>query len=295
MSFPTFSVVIPTYNRVQSLPRCLDALDRLDYPRDCYEIIVVDDGGSQDLQPIIEQAGGQITLVRQSNSGPALARNTGVAHASGDFVAFTDDDCLPDQGWMRGFLDILQSMPNCLAGGRTVNHLVGNLASSASQHLQDYVYGYYNRDSLNARFFASNNMAMSRASYQEIGGFDATFGFSASEDRDLCDRWLLAGRPLCYAPDALIFHAHSMTIAGFWQQHFGYGKGAYHFHQRRAARHQAPIRIEPAAFYINMLRYPFGVESAPRALILSALMGLSQFASAAGFFTAKTRSGSHRS
>lgn len=287
MSSPTFSIVIPTHNRPQSLGRCLNALTHLDYPSDCVEVIIVDDGGSADLKSLINQANHPITLLRQPHSGASAARNTGVDHASGEFVAFTDDDCLPDRGWLRGFLEVFDSTPDCLAGGQTINYLPRNLASSASQHLQDYVYSYYNRDPRNARFFASNNMAMSRAAYQQIGGFDASFGFSASEDRDLCDRWLLAGRFLHYAHNAVVRHAHSMNLLAFWRQHFGYGRGAFEFHRRRAARHQQPVRIEPATFYLNLLRYPFAIEPPPRAFLISALMGLSQAASAAGFFRSK--------
>ena len=87
------SIVIPTYGRPDQLAACLDSLEALDYPRDRFEVIVVDDGSPQPLPPY----GGalRVTLVRQAHAGPAAARNTGAAASRGRWLAFTDDDCRP--------------------------------------------------------------------------------------------------------------------------------------------------------------------------------------------------------
>lgn len=97
-----FSIVIPTYNRPERLAKCLGAIAKLDYPRDRFEVIVVDDGSDTPLDLIVRPFQEQLslTLIRQPNGGPAKARNTGVANAKGQFLTFTDDDCTPDSNWL---------------------------------------------------------------------------------------------------------------------------------------------------------------------------------------------------
>src|SRR4051812_48063528 len=96
---PFISVIIATYQRPRILRGCLEALSRSDYPRDRFEVLAVDDGGTVDLGFVPEfRDRMDVTLLRSRHGGPALARNVGLARAKGEFVAFTDDDCLVDRG-----------------------------------------------------------------------------------------------------------------------------------------------------------------------------------------------------
>ena len=131
MALPSFSVVIPTYNRPQQLDRCLAALAKQDYPQDSYRVVVVDDGSRQPLHDIVNAYTDQmtVTLIVQENAGPAAARNKGVQNATGDYIAFTDDDCMPDAHWLREFAKTLQSHPDAMVGGHTINALPQNIPS----------------------------------------------------------------------------------------------------------------------------------------------------------------------
>ena len=99
---PFFSIIVPTYNRPRQLADCLRALSALDYPRRRFEVIVVDDGSASPLAEVVAPFHPlfRLTLVTQDNAGPAAARNTGAALAQGEFLAFTDDDCLPSGRWL---------------------------------------------------------------------------------------------------------------------------------------------------------------------------------------------------
>jgi GT2 family glycosyltransferase len=176
-------------------------------------------------------------------------------------------------------------------GGRTVNALPGNLCSEASQLLLLYVYHYYNPDQLAARFFASNNLAVRTEAFRGIGGFDPSYGLAGGEDRGLCDRFVHAGARLAYRPDAVVAHAHALSLPAFWRQHTWCGRGANRFHRARAARHREPVRIEPLRFYRDLLATPFENHRGIGALALAGLMGLSQLANAAGFFAERWRTG----
>lgn len=281
-----FSIVIPTYNRPERLKECLQSITFLEYPRDCFEVVVVDDGSKISLERVVEPFKNQlhITLLKQINQGPATARNTGVNHAKGKFLAFTDDDCKPAPDWLKTLATRFENAPNCLIGGKTINILSDNTFSIASQELINYLYSYYNSNPQQASFFASNNIALSTENFRKIGGFDTTYPRAAAEDREFCDRWLQYGNKMLYAPEVQVYHAHQLTLSSYWRQHFHYGRGAFCFHQVRAKRAHTKIKVEPISFYFQLLAYPFSRYQGWRALSLSGLLFLSQLASVAGFF-----------
>lgn len=285
MTLPLFSVVVPTYNRPQPLARCLEALTQLDYPRDRYQIVIVDDGSSTPIAETVEpfRAAAEIALITQGNAGPAAARNAGAKQARGEYIAFTDDDCMPSSDWLRKLAVRLQSNPDAMVGGRTINALPENLYSTASQALIDYLYSYYSTATQGV-FFASNNIAMARSHFLEVGGFDVSFPLAAAEDRELCDRWQQQGYLMRYDSAVAIRHAHFLSLKSFWRQHFGYGRGAFCYHKARAQRTDQSIDIEPWKFYRDLLTYPLQRQAEHPPILVSSLFMLSQIATATGFF-----------
>ncbi|HEV2763340.1 MAG TPA: glycosyltransferase, partial [Pyrinomonadaceae bacterium] len=218
---PFFSVVVPTRARPAQLAACLDALARQEYPRERFEVVVVNDGGPEPSE-VFERFAGRLdaTLVTQKHAGPAAARNTGARRARAPFLAFTDDDCRPDPVWLKALEARLRDAPGAAVGGRTVNALPRNLFSTASQSLTEYLYEYFDAAEGRAAFFTSNNLALSSELFRAVGGFDESFPLAAGEDRELCDRWRARGHRLTYAPDAVVRHAHALTLRSFCRQHF---------------------------------------------------------------------------
>jgi len=280
---PSFSIIIPTYNRTAQLTNCLHSLTLLDYPRNCFEVTVVNDGGETKFEAIVDPFRNQInlSLITQPHAGPAAERNTGAAKAKGGFLAFTDDDCMPAPDWLQVLAANFTQKPDCIIGGRTINLLTDNIYSTMSQLILDVVYRHYNVKPHKSRFFATNNMAMPVNLFRVIGGFETTF--TTSEDREFCDRSLYNGFQMIYARDALVYHAHLLKFRTFWRQHFNYGRGAFYFHRARARRGQERIKVEPLPFYLNLLRYPFSQARGLQALLLAVLLGVSQMANAIGF------------
>ncbi|MGH8033813.1 MAG: glycosyltransferase [Lysobacterales bacterium] len=279
-----FSIIIPTFNRPVQLKACLEALTRQLYPKNLFEVIVVNDGGNADLDEIVGTLQGslQIQLVRQENTGPAGARNNGVAHATGKFIAFTDDDCTPDESWLEVLSRNLEEDPSRMYGGHTVDALKNNVYSSASQTLIDFLYSYYNADPQRAQFFTSNNMAMTRHMFVAAGGFNTSFYRASAEDRELCDRWLHLGYRMIFLPDAVILHHHELNFGSFWKQHFNYGAGAWRFLECRQMRGNGKLNFEPLRFYLKLVASPWK-QNLRHPLYISLLMLLSQIANATGF------------
>ncbi len=285
-SLPFISIIIPTYNRPRQLKACLHSLTRLDYPRERFEVIVVDDGSPRPLEEVVAPFETQLNLLlkRQNNSGPGIARNTGVAHAQGEFVFFTDDDCAPARDCLQKLAARFAATPSRLIGGHTVNALGRNAYATASQLIVEYVYDYYTRKG-DGLFFTSNNMAFPRAAFLEVGGFCEKYHLAASEDREICRRWLLDGREIAYDPRVVIFHSHALTLRSFWRQHFTYGRGAHDFHGVDTDIEPAPV--EPLSFYLDMMLYPLKRGRGSRAPYQCFLMGLSQVAIVVGYFYQK--------
>jgi GT2 family glycosyltransferase len=280
------SVVIPTYRRPHELAACLASLARLDYPRSSFEVVVVDDGSPAPLDAVVApfKETLDVRLFRQDNAGPAAARNAGAAHARGTCLVFLDDDCAPAPDYLRILAARAAQAPGSAVGGRTVNALTRNLFSTASQRLADYLYAYFNADQSNARFLTSNNMLVPANIFRELNGFDTTFRLAAFEDRDLCERIVARGHHILYAPEAVIYHAHRMTLRQYWRQHFTYGRGAATFHTKRSDATSGPRLPSPASFYLNLVRYPFSQPSESPAIVIATLLVVSQVATSAGFF-----------
>jgi glycosyltransferase involved in cell wall biosynthesis len=289
----TASVVIPTRNREKALEACLDALAGQTLPPGSFEVIVVDDGSEPPLalDPARWSSKFALKLIHQENTGPAGARNRGVAEARGEFLAFTDDDCLPTPAWLETLVATLRDHPEALVGGSTFNGLKDDLFAETSQLIVDLVYRHFNRDRANSYFFASNNMALRRDHYLDSRGFDSDFGSPAAEDREFCDRWRLQNRPLIWEKAARIEHRHAQSLGGFIRLHWRYGQGAFLYQAKRKARASGTMaedlgfhRSLPKAVWVALSDHSLG----RRLQLLSALM-LWQLANAMGFLSAACR------
>jgi GT2 family glycosyltransferase len=291
MPQPFVSIIVPTYRRPVRLADCLAAFRRLDYPSDRFEVIVVDDGSGAPPEDVVAGARShiQVSLVAIDHGGPAAARNAGAARGKGDLLAFTDDDCMVTPGWLRAFAARFVAGEGLMLGGRTVNALRANPYAVASQLLIDHLYRHYNADPRDARFFTSNNLAVSADAFRTVGGFDRSFPLPAAEDRELCLRWRRSGRRLVYVPEAVVRHAHPLTLGRFWRQHFTYGRGAFHLHTLLGRRREPAIAIESPVFYLRLLEEALRTPSWSSRASMATLLLLSQIANGAGFFRERWR------
>jgi GT2 family glycosyltransferase len=271
---PRFTVIVPPSQRPAPLAACVTALRALERPGGALEIVIVNDGGRPPAAEVVNVAADDPTLelrvVDQRNAGPASARNRGAELARGEWLAFTDDDCLPDPGWLTAFDAALRAAPGALVGGRTVYAIADSVFADTSQRLADFVSSYF-AGGASGRFFTSNNLAVARDAFLAAGGFDTSFPFSAGEDRELGDRWSAQGRPSVTAADAIVRHAHRLSARGFVRQHFTYGRGAVAFRRVRAESGR-PVRVDPS-FYAQSLSYALrgGGVRAPARATLTAL------------------------
>ena len=232
------SIILPTFDRNQALSHCLQALERQNYPRESFEVIVVNDGGNQDaVNKVVQETSLNTRVIHQpQNRGPAAARNTGVLHSKGTFLIFTDDDCCPSPEWVSAAVKHLSGHQIAITGP-VINGLEENPFSSASQGLVNFLYQYHRKDQW-VDFITSNNFGITRKELESVGGFDEAFPKAAAEDRDLCERLLSKGRRIQYCDEMRVSHFHDLKLRSFFSQHYQYGRGAFLFHSRRSERKQ---------------------------------------------------------
>ncbi len=287
----TFSLIIPTYRRPAQLSACLQALARQDYPRDLFEVIVVDDGGETPLDPVVTPFTNKlaVTLIRQANAGPAVARNTGVARARGQWLAFTDDDCTPAPSWLRALAACFTATPADAVAGRTVNALPDNPYATASQLLVSFLFAYHNTDPQQARFATTSNLALPAEPFRALAGFDPTFPVPGGEDYELCNRWLSHGYRLRYAPEAVVYHRHLLNLRTFCRQHFHYGRGAFHLRRAGMSQRRERRRRQPLMFYRRLFPYVRAHGEGRQTPLLLTLLMMAQVVNTAGFYWERHR------
>jgi len=277
-----FSIVTPSCGRAESLERLLQATSRLDYPSDRFEVILVDDGSPVPLDGTVAPYRGRLRLrlLRQENRGPGAARNVGAREAAGRYLAFTDDDCAPDAGWLKGIEKTLQQAPGSACGGKTANMHPESLPAQATQLLMDYLYENYNPVVRAGAFFPANNLAVPRDRFLELDGFDEALRYG--EDREFCSRWQSRGFPFVTAPEAVVRHGHRQDLRTFLRLHFLYGGGTSRFRSVAKKKRLTPAEYSSPLWYLGLVLS--GVKREPnwRGVALSLLLAASQAASLAG-------------
>jgi GT2 family glycosyltransferase len=277
---PVISVVVPTKGRVRSLGRCLEALESAEYGRDRLEIVVSNDRGMQEVESLVAgfKERLRVSTTTPERSGPSAARNAGAAAASGEYVAFTDDDCEPEAGWLWALERSLTANPGAACGGTVRNGATGNLGAIATQAVVDALHAGFNRDLDAPRFFASSNVAFPSAAFRSLGGFDEDERYA--EDRDLCERWIAAGHRFVSVPDAVVVHMRTLDLREFMGQHYGYGRGAFAFNGVQSPERRRGDRVAVLEALAHESLRHHDAHSRPA---VAAYLLLSQVATAAGF------------
>ncbi|MBD2358440.1 glycosyltransferase [Tolypothrix sp. FACHB-123] len=203
----TFSVIIPTYDRNDLLAKCLNCLapSVQTLPADQYEVIVTDDGSQTTAEEMIRQQYPWAKWVAGPRKGPAANRNNGAKYAQGKWLAFTDDDCLPDPQWLEVYAKATVAEPSCLVfEGRTYVDRPKKTLSEISPVNETGGYLW------------SCNFAIQLQLFQSLGGFDERFPYAAMEDVDLRLRLTKIERKFIFVNLASV--CHPWRTKGGWRK-----------------------------------------------------------------------------
>jgi glycosyltransferase involved in cell wall biosynthesis len=217
--WPRISVVVCVYNGADTLPACLEALRHVDYPD--FEVIVVDDGSTDDTPAIAAALGFQ--LIRQrSNGGLAAARNAGLAQATGEIVAYLDADASPDSHWLQYLAADFSDSAHAGIGGPNIAPSGDGFAARAVANAPGGPIHVLLSDR-EAEHIPGCNMAFRKASLEAIGGFDPRFRV-AGDDVDVCWSIQERGWTLGFSPGAVVWHHARGSVRAYLRQQYEYGK-----------------------------------------------------------------------
>ena len=217
-SWPFISVVICSCNGARTLRQSLEALRRVHYPK--FETIVVDDGSMDATAAIAGEY--DVRLIRQTNRGLSFARNIGWQAATGEIVAYLDDDAAPDSHWLHYLASAFMVEPWAGVGGPNIAFPQDNFIAQCVDHAPGNPTHVLLTDR-EAEHLPGCNMAFRRSCLEAIGGFDPQFRI-AGDDVDLCWRLQERGWKLGFHPGAMVWHRRRNSIRAYWRQQLNYGR-----------------------------------------------------------------------
>ncbi len=215
---PRVSVVVCSRNGERTIGECLEGIMALDYPD--VETIVVDDGSTDSTAEIAARH--DVLLIRTGHGGLSAARNAGLAAATGEIVAFTDDDAVPDEDWLRHLVGHLLDDDHVAVGGPNIApEATGRVAAAVARAPGGPTHVLLS-DRM-AEHIPGCNMAFWKGALEMVGGFDARFRI-AGDDVDIC--WRLQDRSgtIGFSPGAMVWHRRRPSMRAYLRQQREYGR-----------------------------------------------------------------------
>lgn len=221
--YSSVSVIIPVRNRPEAISDCLKSLDKVEYPAEKLEIIVVDDASDDNTPNIVSEFKVRLFRLREHKQA-SFCRNLGAYNAQGEILAFLDSDCLADPSWLKEIVPVFNHPENSVAGG-----LVDSFYSEKGLDCYEKVksslnMGDWPKNSMDGdRFFyvPSCNLLVRKEIFLQLGGFNEDM--HVGEDVDLCWRIVDQGGSVEYRPSGKIFHKHRNRVDAFCARRFDYG------------------------------------------------------------------------
>jgi len=215
---PKFSVIICTRNGADRLATCLKACRQIDYPD--FEIIVVNDGSTDGTAAFLDRQK-DLRVFHLEPSGLSAARNDGAKHATGEILAFTDDDCRPDEQWLSWLARAYSESSHAAIGGPNLPPTPDSLGlalTTAAPGAPTHVM----LDDTTAEHLPGCHLSVKKSAFEKIGGFDAIF-HTAGDDVDFCWRLRDAGLSLGFSGASFVWHHRRATPWKYLKQQMGYG------------------------------------------------------------------------
>ncbi len=207
---PFVSIIIPVYNDLQRLKTCLEALEEQTYPRNLYEVIVVNNNPLQNIEQNIVHFT-NVRLVCESHRSSYAARNKGILNARGSVIAFTDSDCIPKSDWIEKGVTNLLNEPNCgLVAGR-IDVFCSDLENPTAIELYEKITAFKQKTYVErSKFGATANLFTFKKIIQKVGCFNDAL--LSSGDFEWGNRVFEAGYKQIYADDTCVSHPALKTF-----------------------------------------------------------------------------------
>jgi glycosyltransferase involved in cell wall biosynthesis len=240
-TWPSVSVIVPVLNDPHGLARCLERLEAQTYPRDLYEVLVVDNGSREPIDTIVGQFP-QARSLSEPRGAQFTARNTGVAASKGTVLAFTDADCLPLADWLERGVQALLETPNCAQVGGAVEVYPLDRRRPTAVETYDVIRAFPQRHYIELDHYAvTANMFTFRDVYEVVGPFDGHMASGGDNEwgKRLHDRGLVQ----VYCKDARVQHPARRSFTALYRKIRRTAIGHHYLNVLRMGKTYSPGRF----------------------------------------------------
>jgi glycosyltransferase involved in cell wall biosynthesis len=237
-----FSIIIPALNEEETIGRCLESLQKLDYPLNAFEVILIDNGSQDRTVEVANAHAGELALkvLVQTHGRVTSLRNLGYRHARGEFLAFLDADCVVPQGWLRFAEQVLSDGENRVVGGHC------GIPGDSSRLAQAWYGDWQTRKCGDVSYIPAANLLIQKSAFGEIGGFDESL--ETNEEVEFCQR-AREKRSIVFAyPELGVVHFRApQSLSAFFQKQAWHGKHVFKVFLRNFP---SRLNIRPVSFAI---------------------------------------------
>jgi glycosyltransferase involved in cell wall biosynthesis len=226
---PTFSIIIPTFNRADELKELLNSLALLDFPRNDFEIIVSDDGSTDEtpelIKTFLETKDFLLVYLQQENKGPGAARNHAMQKAKGRFFIFVDSDVTMPKDWLTNISTAIENeKADAFGGPDTFRDDFPALLKAINYSMTSFITtgGLRGKKGKKlAKFYPrSFNMGLSKNLWKKIGGFGS---LRHGQDIEFSHRIIQSGAKVIFVDNAPVYHKRRTNLKRFYKQVFNWG------------------------------------------------------------------------
>jgi mycofactocin system glycosyltransferase len=222
-NYPLITIIIPVRNRPDEIADCLTSLEKLDYPPEKTEIIVIDDASDDSTSEVISRF--PVKLIKNSSQmGASYCRNLAAGESKGDILAFLDSDCVADSLWLKELVPAFSDEANGAVGGKVDSWFGEKLLDRYEKVSSSLNMGKRSKSSKeDGSFFyvPTCNLLVKKDIFFELEGFNENV--SVGEDVDFCWRLKDRGFEIEYRPAGVVFHKHRNKTGAFFVRRFQYG------------------------------------------------------------------------
>ncbi|QSV44940.1 glycosyltransferase [Geobacter benzoatilyticus] len=290
---PFISVVIATCNRADYLRTCLNSIVNQTVPRHLFEVIVVNDGSTDQtakvLEEFVEADAVNLNVIHQPNAGVSAARNAGVATATAPYIGFTDDDCILPPNWLQRIINTWESVEGDIAGiGGPLDTVIDNgdsLAGHFIRYLDEFnyipvitqlvvrpVHVTKLKGNEEIAYLRTSNASFKRSCLESINGFDVSFRRPGGEDPDLCYRLIACDYRFRIISSLVVSHHSRESLGAYFRTLRNYVTGDVK-KSRKRHMYQHPVIIRSYAllplqklmsFLLSIIAFPCSVYKLAR-------------------------------
>ncbi|MFT5169466.1 MAG: glycosyltransferase involved in cell wall biosynthesis [Lysobacterales bacterium] len=244
------SVVIPAYNCAHIIKKVIKALLNQTVP--FKEIIIVDDGSTDNTADVIKSFP-EVIYVHQSNAGPAKARNTGFHKSVGDYVFFTDSDCVAYEDWIEKAMVHFDDLNVSVVAG---SYGIANDDSVLARCIHAEIrYRHEKLMPCNPKAFGSYNFGVRREIFEKVGGFNEEYRHASGEDNDLSYKIGALRGKIYFEKDALVGHFHTTKVWKYLKEQYRHG----FWRVKMYKTHPNMMKGDDYTFWKDIIEPPIGL------------------------------------